>query len=586
MSDENIDLEVIQENLAELLTNTVNLTSVFYDIFLNPEPMDVNIQMFDDNNQLITVTIPNRAKDRITPYVGEGSPEGVVSAPIGTTYVDTSTSTIYYKVSGEDAYGWNAVISQSLMETFVRTYLETRGYVTTSSLHTYLVTNEYVDIPALSSYLNENGYIRSDDLDPISVNTLDDKLMIITGNTSNPLKSITIGNFISNIVSTDANNGIVRGTDSKLYVDNAIASASRLGRVRIGDGLNISASGILSTESATRAIGEVISSIIPLPEAEFHLLDGSLLSGGGSYSDFIDYITELYGSGDYSDLFETEANWQSAVTTYGVCGKFVYTAASGNDPATVRLPKITGIVEGTTDVTALGDLVEAGLPNITGSFAHPSASASSYDITNGSIHDITDSQNLSSRAGSSDYSATMDIDASRSSSIYGNSSTVQPQTIKVLYYIVVATSVKTDIEVDLDRIATDLNGKAEKDGTNITTAFSTNMIANMSDSANSYFSGLGMPSNTYTDLTLGASGSQYTAPADGYYFLAKGIADTQYIALTTPSVSSTVFASGSQVGSVYVPVRRGEICVPTYSGTGAVSAFRFVYASGSESEAS
>ena len=103
MSDENIDLEVIQENLAELLTNTVNLTSVFYDIFLNPEPMDVNIQMFDDNNQLITVTIPNRAKDRITPYVGEGSPEGVVSAPIGTTYVDTSTSTIYYKVSGEDA---------------------------------------------------------------------------------------------------------------------------------------------------------------------------------------------------------------------------------------------------------------------------------------------------------------------------------------------------------------------------------------------------------------------------------------------------------------------------------------------------
>ena len=52
------------------------------------------------------------------------------------------------------------------------------------------------------------------------------------------------------------------------------------------------------------------------------------------------------------------------------------------------------------------------------------------------------------------------FDASQSNSIYGNSSTVQPQSIKVFYYIVIATTTKTNIQVDIDEIVTDLNGKA------------------------------------------------------------------------------------------------------------------------------
>lgn len=40
------DLNVISENLTELLQNSINMTSVFYDIFLNPEPMDVELKQF------------------------------------------------------------------------------------------------------------------------------------------------------------------------------------------------------------------------------------------------------------------------------------------------------------------------------------------------------------------------------------------------------------------------------------------------------------------------------------------------------------------------------------------------------------
>lgn len=69
---------------------------------------------------------------------------------------------------------------------------------------------------------------------------------------------------------------------------------------------------------ASRNIGEIVASTIPLTDAGLHLLDGTQLSGSGIYSAFVDYIGNLYDSGDYDDIFETEANWQTAVTTYGV----------------------------------------------------------------------------------------------------------------------------------------------------------------------------------------------------------------------------------------------------------------------------
>lgn len=216
-------------------------------------------------------------------------------------------------------------------------------------------------------------------------------------------------------------------------------------------------------QAITRNIGEIVASTIPLTDASLHLLDGALISGSGSYSAFVDYIADLYDSGNYDDIFDTEANWQTAVTTYGVCGKFVYDSVN----STVRLPKITGITEGTIDPTVLGDLVQAGLPNITGEWSPASyrfGAPSSYDPA-GALYKESSSGDRASYSGSSN-TVSLKFDASRSNSIYGNSATVQPQAIKVLYYIVIATSTKTAIQVDIDEIATDLNGKMDTDGTN------------------------------------------------------------------------------------------------------------------------
>lgn len=205
-------------------------------------------------------------------------------------------------------------------------------------------------------------------------------------------------------------------------------------------------SGVATPIQGARNIGQIIASALPLTDAGLHLLDGALIDGSGIYSAFVTYIAGLVST--YPDLFETEANWQTAVTNYGVCGKFVYDSTNN----TVRLPKITGIIEGTTDVTALGDLVEAGLPNITGSnFGRNAAASFSGACVAGTS---------TTYAGYSSYNGNhTDFDASLSNPIYGNSSTVQPQTIKAFYYIVIATITKTDIEVDIDEIVTDLNGK-------------------------------------------------------------------------------------------------------------------------------
>lgn len=219
--------------------------------------------------------------------------------------------------------------------------------------------------------------------------------------------------------------------------------------------------------TSNRSIGEIIPSCIPLTEAGLHLLDGALISNG-IYADFINYIGGL--SATYPDLFTTEALWQQAITTYGSCGKFVYDSVNN----TVRLPKVSDILQGTTDVTALGDLVQAGLPQHThsgttagaGAHAHATYGSSSNDDGGGifTSGNSTTHGDLATRpVGDHTHAFTT---GNASNAIYGNSSTVQPQTIKVLYYIVVATSTKTEIEVDIDEIATDLNGKADTDLSN------------------------------------------------------------------------------------------------------------------------
>ena len=108
--------------------------------------------------------------------------------------------------------------------------------------------------------------------------------------------------------------------------------------------------------------------------------------------------------------------------------------------------------------------------------------------------------------------------------------------------------------------------------------------ATIVDSSNvsTYATGLPFPSNRYIDLELGASGSTYTAPADGWYSLTKeSTAANQNITLESRGLRTTSIATGSGGWcSVFIPVKRGGKIQISYNMGGRTINNRFIYAEG------
>lgn len=106
----------------------------------------------------------------------------------------------------------------------------------------------------------------------------------------------------------------------------------------------------------------------------------------------------------------------------------------------------------------------------------------------------------------------------------------------------------------------------------------------------------GFPSNRYIDLELGASGSTYTAPANGWYYLQKKTgADNQYSVIfalkdgetTGETIEAIKYGAiewtplGNNGNAIMLKVPKGKKVVINYSLTGATELFRFIYAEGS-----
>ena len=106
----------IMINLSELLTNVTEITKSYFNLFLNPEPMDISVSQYDDEGTLKTYIIPNRAKDR-TAILGTTNPNGSLGASIGTLYLDTTSRILYVKTTGlDDKTGWKAIVYEDKVE--------------------------------------------------------------------------------------------------------------------------------------------------------------------------------------------------------------------------------------------------------------------------------------------------------------------------------------------------------------------------------------------------------------------------------------------------------------------------------------
>lgn len=337
-------------------------------------------------------------------------------------------------------------------------------------------------------------------------------------------------------------------------------------------------SGVATPIEGARNIGQIIQSTVPLTDAGLHLLDGSLISGSGSYADFVTYMAGLVSS--YSDCFCSEADWQTSVTNYGVCGKFVYDSVNN----TVRLPKYSNKIYTSgiaSTAPVLGNGMTLGLTDGTHNGSLGTGTVSAHIYLGGATNY---GDNVStSGAGGAAFSSGAKIGITTNGDKSGIIAQLSNITASIdgYYYIVTVTSTKTEIEVDIDEIATDLNGKADTDFTNITNTAKVSIAHNA------------MPSDRYVDLTLGASDSVYTAPADGWFSISKTAGSDWYtiylqILDTTGTnilLSQTIVGYRATELKGSLPAKKGQKCRIWYNASGALQYFRFVYAQGAESEA-
>ena len=145
-------------------------------------------------------------------------------------------------------------------------------------------------------------------------------------------------------------------------------------------------------------------------------------------------------------------------------------------------------------------------------------------------------------------------------------------------YITSSALVPYALSADLANVATsgsyndlsnkpDLNCKADTD------------LSNINTSGKSFASKLGMPSSRYIDLTLGASGTAYTAPANGWILCTLGLNANGWLAI------HHFWAQNSNLDgyvSILRPLRKGEVFSVDYSGYVQTIFFRFIYAEGEE----
>lgn len=284
------------------------------------------------------------------------------------------------------------------------------------------------------------------------------------------------------------------------------------------------------------------------------------------------------GAEEIKPCFCTEAQWQSSVTTYGVCGKFVYDSVNN----TVRLPKYgTQIFTKTPSVASTvpvrGNGITLGLTNGSGLYGLSEVAANVQSISAyGSNYGTSvghSSGGTGTFPGTSGRAFGVTTDATKSGIIAVTSSLLTDYPLDCYYYIVIATTTKTEIEVDIDEVVTDLNGKADVDFTNVTNV------------ANVKMAKASMPSNTSITLTLGASGTTYTMPADGWLMLSLHNPNNTYSYLNNATSHTLIggFIAGGITEQRMMSVKKNDVITIYY---GAIDnqdkLLKFFYAVGSE----
>jgi hypothetical protein len=310
------------------------------------------------------------------------------------------------------------------------------------------------------------------------------------------------------------------------------------------------------------------------------------------------------------------------MSAFSQCGKFVIDDNAG----TIRLPKVVNI-QGLTDLSKLGEIVEAGLPNIAGTFTTLELGYHGHEATSGALYSFSGNTGGVPHGGGG-TSAGLGIDASRSSSIYGNSNTVQQEQIQYPYFIQVATGAETEdnitniIELNnpfsfgdskyspkpLNNLSW-LKSEGQWNSKAVYPSYYDWTLTNFNNGVEGFALSTGeytdydivinpaeetfrlplldgsenLLSSKYDELQILASGASYTAPANGF-FCARGSVAGSYVSIYNQSTwiaNCGDFKQSIDTGHATCPVKKGDIVNLAYNSM--PLNFRFVYAQGNGS---
>ena len=97
-------------------------------------------------------------------------------------------------------------------------------------------------------------------------------------------------------------------------------------------------------------------------------------------------------------------------------------------------------------------------------------------------------------------------------------------------------------------------------------------------------SGAGFPSSTYEDLTVGAAGTKYTAPANGWFAVTAKVENVTsgYVSYVTHSSGGRIICTsyGYGYGGAFIPCQKGQAIVFHYEPNVTDRKVRFIYAEG------
>jgi hypothetical protein len=307
-----------------------------------------------------------------------------------------------------------------------------------------------------------------------------------------------------------------------------------------------------------------------------HLLDdfenrvGKGTDSDGWLSETIDGVTVYYVAapdGHKICMQDNEANVQALYEKTGVAWYYILDTANKQ----FKLPRTKFGFTGLRD--SVGGYVPAGLPNITGSVGIKNQAGVGLTDHSGAFYASFTNKYAPATGSSDTATGNAAFDASRSSSVYGNSNTVQPKATQMYLYFYVGNFERDAIEQTAGLNTELFNEKADVDLSNLTAA-GKEVCANMA-----------MPSDKYVDLTLGASNATYVAPANGYFVLAKtSSASWQVLTfiLNNTQIDNFYSFDTSIQGVLCTPVAKGDSLKINYTFGGQTDIFRFIYANGSK----